>query len=144
MPALCRCFAWDLAPRQYIGIPALEAQALDAEFLCRYFPSDPTLPLRCVCVSLQPRPNVIIRLCSIECNFAMPLTDPSNAPFQKDMEKWAAVSNRTYIWNCEPPQALQKRVRSGLQSSKGSPPRSTCRFLCIDTQWCLTAEHKKG
>ena len=52
MPALCRCFAWNLAPRQYICMPALEAQALDAEVLCRYFPSDPTLPLRCVCVRL--------------------------------------------------------------------------------------------
>lgn len=47
----------------------------------------------------KPKPNVIIRLCSIECNFAAPLTDPSNAPFQKDMDTWAAISNRTYIWN---------------------------------------------
>lgn len=30
-----------------------------------------------------PRSNVIIRLCSIECNFALPFSDPSNAPFQK-------------------------------------------------------------
>ena len=30
----------------------------------------------------KPRPNVIIRLCNIECNFAQPLTDSSNAPFQ--------------------------------------------------------------
>ena len=42
---------------------------------------------------------MVIRLCSIECNFAQPLTDPSNAPFQRDMEQWAAISNRTYIWN---------------------------------------------
>ena len=34
----------NLAPRQHM--PALEAQALNAEVLCRYFPSD--LPLRCV------------------------------------------------------------------------------------------------
>ena len=34
----------------------------------------------------KPRPNVIIRLCSIECNFAVPLTDPSNAKFQADSE----------------------------------------------------------
>lgn len=47
----------------------------------------------------KPRPNVIIRLCNIECNFAQPLTDSSNAPFQKDMVKWANVSQRTYIWN---------------------------------------------
>ena len=46
-----------------------------------------------------PRPNVIIRLCTIECDFAHPLTHPNNAPFQTDMEAWAKISNRTYIWN---------------------------------------------
>ena len=47
----------------------------------------------------KPRHNVIVRLCSIECNFAKPLYHPSNAPFNKDMMGWAAISNRTYIWN---------------------------------------------
>ena len=47
----------------------------------------------------KPKPNVIIRLCSIECNFAVPLTDPSNAKFQADMANWALASNRTFIWN---------------------------------------------
>lgn len=46
-----------------------------------------------------PRENVIIRLCSIECNFAAPLTDESNAPFQSDIKNWGKISNRTYIWN---------------------------------------------
>eukprot|EP01051_Picozoa_sp_SAG22_P002267 SAG22_NODE_100_length_20558_cov_10.189305_2_plen_201_part_00 len=46
-----------------------------------------------------PRKNVIIRLCGIECNFAAALTDPSNAPFQTDMDAWAAISNRTYVWD---------------------------------------------
>jgi hypothetical protein len=47
----------------------------------------------------KPKPNVIIRLCDIECNFAAPLTDPSNAPFQKDMNAWAAISVRnTHIF----------------------------------------------
>ena len=48
---------------------------------------------------LKPRPNVIIRLCTIECDFAHPLTHPNNQPFQKDMSDWASLSNRTYIWN---------------------------------------------
>ena len=47
----------------------------------------------------RPRGNVVIRLCSIECNFAQPLTDPSNEKFQQDMQHWASVSNRTFIWN---------------------------------------------
>ena len=33
--------------------------------------------------SLRPRPNVIIRLCTIEADFARPLTHPNNAPFKR-------------------------------------------------------------
>ena len=46
----------------------------------------------------KPLPNVIIRLCSIECNFARPLTDPSNQPFQQDLSNWSLLSERIYIW----------------------------------------------
>ncbi|EGD82397.1 hypothetical protein PTSG_03040 [Salpingoeca rosetta] len=46
-----------------------------------------------------PKPNVIVRLCSIECNFAKPLTDPSNKAFQTDITNWSAISQRLYIWN---------------------------------------------
>ena len=46
-----------------------------------------------------PRPNVIVRLCSIGANFGVPMTDPSNAVFQRDMEGWAAISTRTYVWD---------------------------------------------
>ena len=42
----------------------------------------------------KPRPNVIIRLCSIECNFAMPLTDPSNAPFHKGLADLGVAHER--------------------------------------------------
>ena len=74
---------------------------------------------------------MIIRLCSIECNFAMPLTDPSNAPFQKDMNKWAAVSNRTYIWNCEPLNPCKSEsVLPGLQTSRTKDARSLDVFVC--------------
>ena len=48
---------------------------------------------------LKPRGNVIIRLCPIECNYAVPMTDPSNAEFQSDLSDWSAASNRTFIWN---------------------------------------------
>lgn len=47
----------------------------------------------------KPRSNVIVRLCSIECNFGEPLTDSSNKAFQADMVDWSKVSNRTWIWN---------------------------------------------
>ncbi len=49
--------------------------------------------------SLKPLPNVIIRLCSIECNFAAPLTDPSNASFARDIVDWSRICNRLYVWD---------------------------------------------
>ena len=47
----------------------------------------------------KPRPNVIVRLCSIECNFLRPLTDPSNAAFTTDIVNWNKISDRLYIWD---------------------------------------------
>ncbi|MGI6247926.1 MAG: DUF4838 domain-containing protein [Acutalibacteraceae bacterium] len=49
-----------------------------------------------------PRPNVIVRLCSIECCFAHPLNDPGcipNAVFNKDLTDWKKICNRLYIWD---------------------------------------------
>jgi len=48
---------------------------------------------------VRPEPNVIVRLCSIECNFARPLTDKSNAAFFSDLVGWSKVSRRLYIWD---------------------------------------------
>ncbi|MBI4604777.1 MAG: DUF4838 domain-containing protein [Planctomycetes bacterium] len=52
----------------------------------------------------RPRPNVIVRLCSIECCFAHPLgsqaaLDPENAAFARDLEGWSRLSDRLYIWD---------------------------------------------
>jgi hypothetical protein len=48
---------------------------------------------------VRPEPNVIVRLCSIECNFARPLTDPSNKTFYDDLVGWSKVSKRLYVWD---------------------------------------------
>jgi hypothetical protein len=49
---------------------------------------------------VAPRPNVIVRLCSIECCFAHPLeNDPFNESFRKDMEDWSKISRRLWIWD---------------------------------------------
>ena len=47
----------------------------------------------------KPLDNVVIRLCSIECDFGSKLSDPSNAKFQKDIVDWSKISDRTWIWN---------------------------------------------
>jgi hypothetical protein len=49
--------------------------------------------------TLKPLPNVIIRLCSIECNFAEPLDQPSNAAFAQDIRFWSKLCTRLYIWD---------------------------------------------
>ncbi len=49
---------------------------------------------------VRPRPNVAVRLCSIECCFAHPLaTDPYNASFRRDIEGWNRICNRLHIWD---------------------------------------------
>lgn len=49
--------------------------------------------------TIKPLPNVIVRLCSIECNFAAPLEDKSNKAFADDLRAWSKLSNRLYIWD---------------------------------------------
>jgi len=49
--------------------------------------------------SMKPRPNVIVRLCSIECNFAFPLDGPPNDAFARDVQDWERLTNRLYIWD---------------------------------------------
>lgn len=49
--------------------------------------------------TIRPLPNVIVRLCSIECNFAAPLDDPSNKAFADDIRNWNRLSQRLYIWD---------------------------------------------
>jgi len=47
----------------------------------------------------RPRPNVIVRLCSIEANFRQPLDSPSNAAFADDLRAWAERADRLYVWD---------------------------------------------
>jgi hypothetical protein len=47
----------------------------------------------------RPRPNVIVRLCSIECSFGRPLDDPANKAFLDDIEGWSKIAGRLFIWD---------------------------------------------
>src|SRR5207247_1268774 len=47
----------------------------------------------------QPRSNVIVRLCSIECNFREPLDQQSNAAFADDLRGWSKLCQRLYVWD---------------------------------------------
>ncbi len=47
----------------------------------------------------KPRPNVIVRLCSIECSFSRPLADERNKKFRDDIVGWSKIADRLYIWD---------------------------------------------
>lgn len=50
--------------------------------------------------TVKPRHNVIVRLCSIECNFAEPLgTGPTNTSFREDIEAWSEIAPQLYVWD---------------------------------------------
>lgn len=52
--------------------------------------------------TLRPRPNVVIRLCSIECCFSHPLAtceSKANEAFRQDIEGWSKISQRLWVWD---------------------------------------------
>lgn len=79
--------------------------------------------------TIRPRPNVIVRLCSIECCFAHPLADcgsEENRRFRDDIVAWQPVAPLLYVWDYTPNfahyqqpfpnfQALQPNVRFFVQ-----------------------------
>lgn len=49
---------------------------------------------------IRPRHNIVIRLCSIECSFLLPIEeDPRNAEFVTDVKQWSQQADRLFIWN---------------------------------------------
>jgi hypothetical protein len=49
---------------------------------------------------LRPADNVHIMLCSIECNRSRPIEeDPESSPFRDDVESWARICDRIFIWD---------------------------------------------
>lgn len=50
--------------------------------------------------TVRPADNVVVRLCSIECDFGQPLaTGPRNADFAADTEGWSKIAPRMVVWN---------------------------------------------
>lgn len=51
----------------------------------------------------RPRQNIVIRLCSIECDFGRPLDDPNADPssreFMNDIEGWSQIAPRLLVWD---------------------------------------------
>ncbi len=52
--------------------------------------------------TLKPRHNVVPRLCTIECDFSVPLnasTYEQNRRFVDDIEGWSAITDKLYVWD---------------------------------------------
>jgi hypothetical protein len=52
--------------------------------------------------TMRPEPNVIIRLCSIECCFSHSFTEcdsEENRAFVEDVKGWSTVSDRLWVWD---------------------------------------------
>ncbi len=48
---------------------------------------------------VKPRDNVIVRLCSIEASFSVPLAHERNKPFRDDIVGWSKICDRLYVWD---------------------------------------------
>ena len=78
-----------------------------------------------------PDDNVIVRLCTIECCFAHPISDtacPSNYEFMTDLTAWGKICDRIYIWDYTTNYAhtlgifpdfgvLQKNIKTFLENN---------------------------
>ncbi len=86
------------------------AQALEGEFPNVIFDTLAYQYTRAVPRITRPRPNVCVRLCSIECCFAHPfdkcddergviLPDGTRSSFITDLKNWGGYHDRLYIWD---------------------------------------------
>jgi hypothetical protein len=49
--------------------------------------------------NIVPRKNVVVRLCSIEANFAKPLDSNANAEFRSGIHQWHKIADRLFVWD---------------------------------------------
>lgn len=49
--------------------------------------------------TIQPRDNVLIRLCTIECSYIQPLSGEQNQKFAVDMEGWSKLAKYLFVWD---------------------------------------------
>lgn len=49
--------------------------------------------------NIKPRKNVLVRLCTIECDFAKPLEGPTNKDFMVDFYNWQKITQKLFVWD---------------------------------------------
>ena len=48
---------------------------------------------------IRPADNVLVVLCSIECDFSHPFSHPHNKSFMDDLKKWSQITSNIFIWD---------------------------------------------
>lgn len=49
--------------------------------------------------TLRARPNVAVRVCSIECDFGVPFYHPRNADYAADLQEWRGHCSNLFVWD---------------------------------------------
>ncbi len=49
--------------------------------------------------NIKPADNVLVRLCSIEADFAHPLDSATNKAFGDDLKGWSKIAKNLFVWN---------------------------------------------
>jgi len=75
------------------------AQAVESEFPDKYIGTFAYQYTRKPPKTIRPRDNVMIILCSIECDFSHPFTHPHNQKFLDDLENWKDKTENILIWD---------------------------------------------
>ena len=78
------------------------ADAISGEFPDAYIDTFAYMYSRRPPKRLRVRDNVIVRLCSIECDFSRPLSDrrsPRNRAFARDLIKWSRITENLHVWD---------------------------------------------
>jgi len=76
------------------------AEAIEKEFPDKFIGTLAYKYSRKPCKTIQPRHNVVVRLCSIECCFSHSIeTCPRNQLFLEDLKGWSAIAQNLYIWD---------------------------------------------
>lgn len=104
----CQCDKCKVIENQYGGHSGLivwfvnqVADAIREEFPDKYVGTFAYQYSRKPPVGIVPHENVVIRLCSIECCFAHPLSSdcPDNVEFMNDLKDWSVIAPHLFIWD---------------------------------------------
>ena len=102
----CRCKSCEAFVKKYGNQSDLLIDTVNhvADAVAKEFPQVQVETLaynytRGVPQTVHPRNNVIVRLCSIECDYSAPLDSPANNAFATEVREWSHVAKELYIWN---------------------------------------------